>query len=363
MALKRIIRGVVVGGLLVAIGFAGFELFYWFTHVYESDARIRTELTRISAQVNGKISKVLVEEGRRVSKGEDLFHLVDDDIRLGLDALRTDLALKQAERQRLNSEKRAFETELESRLETQTRKIEAFEREHAAILERLALLEKNLSRVEFLLEKNLASEEKFIAEKDKVLTLRREAVRANSNVAVARSEYEQLRATSGQMDVIVKKIEITDLEQSRIKDDIRLREIALAHRRIVAPIDGIIGRIHQYVGEYVEDGVTVMTLHDPDRFWLEAYVEENQMRHVRVGQDVLIELELYPFQDFFGKVERIGNVTVKEIGLDVGSTGNRFGSNVERVPVRIRLDEPPPNLTPGMRASINIRIYQRIRLW
>ena len=69
-------------------------MFYWFTHVYESDARIRTELTRISAQVDGKIEAVLVEEGSRVSMGQDLFHLVDDEIRLVLSSLRTDLALK-----------------------------------------------------------------------------------------------------------------------------------------------------------------------------------------------------------------------------------------------------------------------------
>ena len=78
---------------------------------------------------------------------------------------------------------------------------------------------------------------------------------------------------------------------------------------------------------------------------------------------MLIELELYPFQDFFGKVDRIGNVTATEMGLETGGSGSRFGSNIERVPVRISLDDPPPNLTPGMQAKVNIRIYQRIRLW
>ena len=42
---------------------------------------------------------------------------------------------------------------------------------------------------------------------------------------------------------------------------------------------------------------------------------------------------------------------------------SRFGASSERVPVRISLENPPPNLTPGMRADINVRIYDWIKLW
>ncbi len=363
MALKRTLKVAIIGGLTGACLLAGYEVFYWFRHVYEDDARIRTELTKISAQVDGKIQSVLVEEGSRIVEGQELFHLVDDEIRLALAALRTDLALKQAERKRLMSEKAVFEAELASKLETQTQKIRAIREEHAAIKDRLALSEKNLARVKFLLGKNLTSEERYIAEKDKMLALRGDTVRTRAAIAVAESEYEQLEASARQIDVIFEQISIADLEQTRIRDDIRLQEIALAYRRILSPIDGVVGRIHRYAGEYVEDGVTVMMLHDPGRYWIEAYVDESQMRHVRVGQDVLIELEIYPFQDYYGTVSRIGNATTAELGLPTRGSGSRFGTDIGRVPVRITLDDPPPNLTPGMRASVNIRIYQRIKLW
>jgi multidrug resistance efflux pump len=45
------------------------------------------------------------------------------------------------------------------------------------------------------------------------------------------------------------------------------------------------------------------------------------------------------------------------------SSGSQFGGGVERVPVRITVENSPPNLTPGMRAKVNIRIYDNIRLW
>ena len=138
----------------------------------------------------------------------------------------------------------------------------------------------------------------------------------------------------------------------------------MGYRRITSPIDGVIGRIHKFAGEYVEDGINILMLHDPNLYWIEAYVAESQIRHVSVGQDVLIDFEAYPFEDFFGKVRQIGSMTVATMGLNDGfDGGNSFGVSVERVPVRISLDDPPPNLTPGMRAKVNIRIYEQIKLW
>lgn len=363
LALKQTLKVVISTALVGAVLLAGYETLYWFTHVYEDDARIRTELTNLSAQVNGQIKTVLVEEGSAVAAGQEVILLEDDEIRLGLEALRTDLELKKSEQRRLLSEKQAFETELESKLQTQLEKIRAIEKEYASIKDRLELSEKNHARVEFLLRKGLTSEDKFNAEKDKVLILRGEAAIAKANISVARREHDQLQSTARQIDVFLEKIKISDVEQARIRDDIRLQEVALKKRRIYSPVDGVVGRIHRYAGEYVEDGVTIVMLHNPARYWIEAYVDESQMRHVRLGQEVVIEFEIYPFEDFLGEVTRIGNITTAEMGVTTLSSGNRFGGGVERVPVRISVTDAPPNLTPGMRAKVNIRIYDNIKLW
>ena len=61
---------------------------------------------------------------------------------------------------------------------------------------------------------------------------------------------------------------------------------------------------------------------------------------------------------------QIGRITTTEMGLGAKVNGtSRFGGATERVPVRISIDNPPPNLTPGMRADINVRIYDWLKLW
>ena len=63
--------GLIGGSLLLS-----YEVFYWFTHVYESNASVQTDFTNISAQVDGKIDAVLVQEGGAVKKGQRLITLI-----------------------------------------------------------------------------------------------------------------------------------------------------------------------------------------------------------------------------------------------------------------------------------------------
>ena len=126
------------------------------------------------------------------------------------------------------------------------------------------------------------------------------------------------------MEVILERIKIIELERGRIEDNIRLEEVELTYRHILSPINGMIGRIHRFKGEYVEDGNTILSLHNPKVFWIEAYVDESQIRHVARGKSVLIDFESYPFEDFYGRVEHVGNLTTAQTGVKTSSSSGRL---------------------------------------
>ncbi|PPR56989.1 MAG: hypothetical protein CFH10_02239, partial [Alphaproteobacteria bacterium MarineAlpha4_Bin2] len=155
------------------------------------------------------------------------------------------------------------------------------------------------------------------------------------------------------------------IKENRINDNIKKQKLFINHRKIKSPIEGMVGEIHKYKGEYVEDGVNILMLHDPNLYWVEAYVAESQIRHVRIGQEVLIDLDAYPFRDFYGQVQHIGSTTTRGPDAVVvrNGGGRTLGSKVERIPVRISIENPPPNITPGMGGDVNIRIYENIKLW
>ena len=362
MNIKAKVKILIAVALCGAMLLLAYEVFYWATHVYESDARVQTDFTNISAQVDGKIETVHVAEGSPVRKGQLIVTLEHEDIRLNIRSLQTDLALERANRTRLMSERVAFEDEFHSKLETQREKIAALEVEYQSEEQRLSLARKDLARMRGLVRKRISPETKLAIEQDKTLILEGRTATLKGKIAIAKRELAQIKSTEKRLEIIDNQISISKIKENRILDSIKKEELFIEYRKISSPIDGVIGKIHRYKGEYVEDGVNILMLYDPKLYWVEAYVNESQIRHVRIGQEVLINLDAYPFEDFFGKVHHIGSVTTNGSDGNNGRT-SKLGSAAERVPVRISLENPPPNLTPGMRADINVRIYKNIKLW
>ena len=67
--IKAKVKTLFVVGAVGAILLLTYEVFYWWTHVYESDVRVQTDFTDISSRVNGKIAEIHVQEGEKVAKG------------------------------------------------------------------------------------------------------------------------------------------------------------------------------------------------------------------------------------------------------------------------------------------------------
>ena len=351
--------------ILIAAFFAGsYEIFFWFTHVYEKNARIQTNINDVSARVNGRLKRILVEEGDLINKGQLLAVLHHQDIELNIKSLRTKLSLKQAERSRLKTEKFALQRELSAKMDTQKIRIRSLKRESLAVESRLKLAKKNLFRVKRLVERKITPETLLTEEEGKLLTLEGEGILLEGRIAIANSELVQIRTAQDKLLIVDEEIKISKIEEMEIKDAIKKQELWLKYRFITSPIDGVVGHIIKFEGEYVEDGVNIMMLHDPKLVWVEAYIEESQLRHLRIGQDVVINLEARPFQDYHGKIKTIGHITTKKMGLDITLNNNRgFGNSAERVPVRMSIINPPSNLTPGMRATINVAIKDSLKFW
>ena len=106
-------------------------------------------------------------------------------------------------------------------------------------------------------------------------------------------------------------------------------QVALEFRHIRSPIDAIIDRVYKHKGEYVEEGERILVLHDESLLWLEASIDENEIRHVAVGQPVRVHLHSRPYLEYAGRVSQIGSATIAELGISQ-ETGRQFGRPAER---------------------------------
>lgn len=95
---------------------------------------------------------------------------------------------------------------------------------------------------------------------------------------------------------------------ARLEAALASAEIQLGFTRIAAPIAGVIAEVATQVGETVAASFTAptfVTIIDPDRLEVWAYVDETDIGRVRVSQQASFTVDTYPDHEFEGTVTAI----------------------------------------------------------
>lgn len=360
---KSVLKRLTVVAGVGVFALISYEIFYWLTHVYEYDARIEAELTTLSSRIDGEIEKVYVKEGDRVKEGDLLVALKSDVQRLKIQALEADLVREEGQRSKIEAEIIAFERDLKSRLATKREAIKALKVKHATILNRFELARKNLDRSRILFGKKLSSKKSFEEEQVKTLLIEAEVQNSAASIKVSELELEEIRASSSKIDVLKAEKRIHNLNISKIITLKNQEKAKLKYHFIRSPINGIIDSVYKYKGEHIEEAERSILLHDENSLWIEANVDESQLRHLELGQRVIIDMDAYPypFQEFDGVVTFIGSVTSAQMKGGEASGNGRSRKQTQRIPVRIKILDPPDKIAPGMLVEVNIQIYDQIR--
>lgn len=122
----------------------------------------------------------------------------------------------------------------------------------------------------------------------------------------------------------------------------KVHEAYLAFQRAAIPasVNGYIAKRSVQVGQRVTPGNPLMAIIPLDQVWVDANFKEGQLGHLRIGQPVKLEADMYG-----GKIEYHGKI----VGVSAGTGGafsllpaqNATGNwikVVQRVPVKIQLD-------------------------
>lgn len=135
-----------------------------------------------------------------------------------------------------------------------------------------------------------------------------------------------------------------------------LPDTSVEQSLVRAPIDGVVVRKQGTVGELLSTGQTLITLIDPSKIYILANIEETKLEKIQVGQPVDITIDQYSSQKFSGKVKTIGETSNSAISLLPSSTSGTFTKVVQRIPIKIELNEFDSKIIPGTNAVIKIHI-------
>jgi multidrug resistance efflux pump len=125
---------------------------------------------------------------------------------------------------------------------------------------------------------------------------------------------------------------------------------------VTSPIDGVVVARSANAGDTVPAGQPLLTLVDPKQLWVNANVEETQIRRVQPGQRVLVHVDALG-QDLEGRVLAITPASAAVFSLlPQQSLSGSFTKQTQLVPVRIELPSPDARLTLGTSVRVKIRV-------
>ena len=344
-------RPLIVAVLATVAGVAGAA---WLLSSRDSvatdNAYLKADSSDVPPQVPGLVIAVRVEENQQVAAGDVLVELDPDDYlqrvssaEADVAASRASLAAAEAALRRLQSQQRLAEASVE----------EVSSRIRAADAQRERKLA-DRTRHQELVNQRLTSRELYDAAIADATEAEAESDRARAALKVAQ---RQVQVVDSQHAELLAQLDAARASVQRAEAALAVARRNAERTRIVAPIAGIVGNRRVQVGEYVQVGTRLMTIVPVHDLYVVANFKETQTARMLVGQRAEIELDALPGQVLHGRVESLAPGSGAEFALLPFEPANgNFTKIVQRVPVRIRLDDEARALAlrPGLSAEVSV---------
>jgi len=324
----------IVGGPLVLLAVvAAFAILG--SHSEATDnAYVQAEKVPVSASIAGRVVAVHVHENQRVRAGEPLFDLDSRDVISGLEQAHAQLSAARVQALSLRA---------------------AYHKEQAAVQsarEMVAFTTRESQRQRELLSVGVSS-------RQQASEAAHAADQARQQLAVAQGDAEvALADIGGDANLSVDQQPAVMEAQARVNK----AKLDASYTVIIAPKDGIVTRVQQLqVGGYVNPSQTVFWLISGVP-WVEANFKENQLGKMRIGQTASIKVDAYPGRAFKGRVASFSPGTGSAFSAlpAQNATGN-WVKVVQRLPVQIAFDQPPPDMASRVGLSADVKVDVRPR--
>ena len=313
---KRFLMPIII--IMIAICGYGFfiESQKW---EHTDNAYVETLPVKVSTRVSGQMIEMYVKDNQKVKKG-DLVAKIDP----------TDYEVKLAQ--------------VKAKYESALLKQKNAKSSYNASKIQIELARKNLERYTVLYKAGSVSKLDY----DK-----------------AKLDYENAKAnmTQAQQSLLSKgKKNVADADLKQLAALKKQAELELNYTNIYAPQPGTVTSKTIAEGAYVIIGQPLCTI-VPDDVWVVANFKENQLKHMKTGQEVKIKVDTYPNKEFEGKIDSIQRISGAKSSLfppenAVGS----FVKIVQRIPVKIVFTEPIDKskytIVAGMSVEPKVRVKE-----
>ncbi len=291
------------------------------------------DYVNIGADVMGRITQMDLAEGDVVEEGDFLVQIESIQNEADVQSAQASLDVALSELEGMAASIRASEAALES-TRVDKRRIEAD----------FALSEQDFERARDMYEGGFLSREQFERQES---TYRVALVQVESaDARIAQSE--------AQLAQVLQQREGTRLRIGQQEAALTRARDGLNKTRRTAPISGIITYLPVNVGEIAvvglqnQPGTTLMTIADMSDITAEVLVDETDILDLRLNQRAEVRVDALVDKVLTGYVSEIGSSALNASGNGGISNTTTNTDEAKDFRVGITLDNPPPDLRPGL---------------
>jgi len=309
-------------------------LAYWLNvRHYEStdDAFVAARSFSVAAKVGGYVIAVPVTDNQHVNAGDLLARIDDRDYRIAVDQAQAQVAVAEAN-----------VANIAAQIDSQQAQIDQAKAQLKQAEAQLQFSQQEDARAQDLVQKGAGTVQRAQQTKSDLEAQQANNARAKTAVIAAELGIKSLQAQRKSAEASRQQAQ-AQLDQTKLN---------LEYTNLVAAQSGRVVKLSGAEGTFATAGQSLM-MFVPDEVWITANYKETQLADMRPGQPVEIRIDAYPGRKLSGHVESVqpGSGTAFSLLPAENATGN-FVKVVQRVPVKIVVDDWPPDLPVGPGMSV-----------
>src|SRR5215510_54938 len=337
--LRRHPIAIPVGVTLLLLGAAAGYVYWDDARHFQStdDAFIASRQFVVAPKVAGYITAVPVTDNQHVGVGDMIARIDERDYRVALDQAQAQVTAAQATIENVDAQ-----------IGVQHAQINANQAQVEQAQANLVFAQQQAARYGTLAQRGAGTVENAQQFESQLHQQEAALKTAQATLAVAQRQIDSLNAQRGSA--------LASLAQAQAQRD--QAQLNLSYTTVAAAQPGRVVNLTAAVGQFAQAG-TSLTMFVPDEIWVDANFKETQLAEMRPGQPATFRIDAYPGRAFHGHVASVqpGSGTAFSLLPAENATGN-FVKIVQRVPVKITIDNPPNDVAvgPGISVVPSVRV-------
>ena len=330
--LRRMRWPLILGGPAVILLVVGYFAIMGGRFESTDNAYVQIAKAPVAPSVSGRVIEIHVKENQFVKKGQLMFRLDSRDLQASAAAAQASLA--QAEQQ-VYAQRAAYQ------------------QAQAAVQAARDMV--NYTAGEAARQKRLS--DAGVASQQQVAQAAHNAQQARQQLASAQQQVAEALANLGGSPTGPISAHPAVMQAQA---QLQRAKLNVSYTDVYAPSDGIVTRVEQMpIGTYLNASQTAFWLLSGSP-WIEANFKEDQLAKMKVGQPVAIKVDAYPDADLKGHVASFSPGTGSAFSVlpAQNATGN-WVKVVQRLPVRVDFDKPPPGMAARAGLSAHVKVDVR----